>query len=280
MTIKKLDPIGGIGGNEFTEYVVPEGTHLRGIRVYTADYVDALQLVYETASGDSEELPKVGGLGGTPHNFVLEPDEYLTGISGTHGWYINNIRFHTNKRTSDPFGGSDGDHEFRQDVPAGSQVVGFCGRNDWFVDAIGLIIRELPAKAAPKAKPAKAAPKKAAPKKSSKTKTVKAPAPKKVSPTPPSKTPQSRKPNLKDLKKIEGIGPKIAEMLVDNGIVDLHDLANTKVETLQKILDAAGARYRMADPDTWPEQAALGARGDWQELKKFQATLDRGRRVS
>ena len=88
-----------------------------------------------------------------------------------------------------------------------------------------------------------------------------------------------REPNSADLQKVEGIGPKIAEMLIANGIYDLSDLAATPVEQLREILDAAGPRYRIANPGTWPEQAALGAAGDWEAFNALTAQLKRGRRV-
>jgi predicted flap endonuclease-1-like 5' DNA nuclease len=91
--------------------------------------------------------------------------------------------------------------------------------------------------------------------------------------------PVERQPNVDDLKKVEGIGPKIADMLIANGIYDLSDLAATPVEHLREILDAAGPRYRIADPTTWPEQAALGAAGDWEAFDELTAQLKRGRRV-
>jgi predicted flap endonuclease-1-like 5' DNA nuclease len=87
-----------------------------------------------------------------------------------------------------------------------------------------------------------------------------------------------RTPRTDDLIKIEGIGPAIARLLVDNGIYDLGDLAVTPVERLREILDAAGARFRMADPATWPEQASYGARGDWEGMYTLQARLKAGRR--
>ena len=91
-----------------------------------------------------------------------------------------------------------------------------------------------------------------------------------------SKTPIS---SPDDLKKIEGIGPKIAELLNAGGVLTYTDLAGTDVEILKGILDKAGSRYRVADPSTWPEQAVLASQGDWLGLKEFKQKLKGGRRV-
>jgi 1,4-alpha-glucan branching enzyme len=76
-----------------------------------------------------------------------------------------------------------------------------------------------------------------------------------------------------DLTKIEGIGKKIAELLVAQHICSFEDLANSKNRTLQNILNDAGSRYKSYDPNTWVEQAKLASEGKWDELKKLQ--LDR-----
>ena len=80
-----------------------------------------------------------------------------------------------------------------------------------------------------------------------------------------------------DLKKIEGIGPKISELLASNGYPTFAALAEADVEKLKEILAEAGSRYRMHDPTTWPEQAAMAAEGKWDELKKWQDELDGGK---
>ncbi|HHB79326.1 MAG TPA: hypothetical protein ENK85_08850 [Saprospiraceae bacterium] len=80
-----------------------------------------------------------------------------------------------------------------------------------------------------------------------------------------------------DLKKVEGIGPKIESLLNAEGIFTWAKLAKTSVKKIQSILDAAGPRYRMAKPDTWPQQAALAAKGQWDELEKLQDYLDGGK---
>lgn len=82
-----------------------------------------------------------------------------------------------------------------------------------------------------------------------------------------------------DLRKIEGIGPKIAGLLNADGIGTFDSLAAAEVTRLQRVLDDAGNRYRLADPSTWPEQAALAAAGDWDGLEKLQEALKGGRRV-
>lgn len=77
-----------------------------------------------------------------------------------------------------------------------------------------------------------------------------------------------------DLKKVEGIGPKIASTLVEAGIVTFSDLAKATPEAISEII--AGVRGNHVT-DTWPAQAQLAADGKWDELKKWQDELDGGK---
>ena len=79
-----------------------------------------------------------------------------------------------------------------------------------------------------------------------------------------------------DLKAIEGIGPKIEKLLLDNNIKSWEDLAKSSVDQLQEILDSAGERYRLSNPMTWPTQAELAFRGAWKEFEKLQHRLNKG----
>lgn len=80
-----------------------------------------------------------------------------------------------------------------------------------------------------------------------------------------------------DLKLVEGIGPKIASTLQAAGINTYKQLARARPERLKKILDEAG--ISIADPTTWPEQAALAAAEDWEALVELKSGLKGGRRV-
>ena len=80
-----------------------------------------------------------------------------------------------------------------------------------------------------------------------------------------------------DFKKIEGIGPKINELLKNAGIPTFQQLSETPAEKIKEILAEAGSRYRMHDPTTWPAQAKMAAEGDWDGLKKWQDELDGGK---
>lgn len=81
-----------------------------------------------------------------------------------------------------------------------------------------------------------------------------------------------------DLKKIEGIGPKIADLLKEAGVVTFADLASAKITLLKDVLKNAGPRFKMHQPTTWSEQAALAAKGEWDKLKVLQDKLDGGKR--
>ena len=79
-----------------------------------------------------------------------------------------------------------------------------------------------------------------------------------------------------DLTRIEGIGPKIAEIFSAHGITSFKKLASTAVEKLREILQEN--KLASHDPETWPEQAKLADEGKWEELDALQEELKGGRR--
>ena len=81
-----------------------------------------------------------------------------------------------------------------------------------------------------------------------------------------------------DLTKIEGIGPKVSKTLIAAGISTFEALSSATVEEIQKVLTDAG--LKMMDATTWPQQAKLAAKGDWDALKTLQDNLSGGRKVS
>jgi predicted flap endonuclease-1-like 5' DNA nuclease len=95
-----------------------------------------------------------------------------------------------------------------------------------------------------------------------------------VEPKQESSKPEAIQPD--NLRKIEGIGPKIQTTLQAAGVETFAQLAASKPENLKQILVDAG--IRLGDPTTWPEQAALAAAENWDELEEFQGTLKGGRR--
>jgi hypothetical protein len=79
------------------------------------------------------------------------------------------------------------------------------------------------------------------------------------------------------LQIVEGIGPKIEELLKANGIHTWHDLATASQERLKAILATGGERFQMHDPATWPDQVSLALDGKWEELEEYQTLLPGGR---
>ncbi len=81
-----------------------------------------------------------------------------------------------------------------------------------------------------------------------------------------------------DLKIVEGIGPKIEKLLNNEGILTFAQLAIASPERIKEILVAAGTRFQMHDPTTWPQQSALARDGKFDELKTWQDELNKGRK--
>lgn len=78
-----------------------------------------------------------------------------------------------------------------------------------------------------------------------------------------------------DLTKIEGIGPKIAELFNKKGIFTFADLSSSKVGDLRDYLADAGLSQH--DPKTWSKQGTLAKNGKWEELEALQDVLKGGK---
>lgn len=82
-----------------------------------------------------------------------------------------------------------------------------------------------------------------------------------------------------DLTIIEGIGPKIASLLRNNGIETFIKLSETSPLEITELLSKSDSRLgRISDPATWPEQARMAANNDIEGLKILQGRLKGGRK--
>jgi hypothetical protein len=129
---------GGKKGNAFGDTDIPLGAIISEIRVCAGENIDSIQAVYVLKDGRTLEGPMHGGKGGNLNVFRLKPDEYITGLSGRYGLYLDSLSIQTNQRISPVFGGSGGDRNFTISVPRGQMAVSLLGRAGERLDAIGL----------------------------------------------------------------------------------------------------------------------------------------------
>jgi predicted flap endonuclease-1-like 5' DNA nuclease len=80
-----------------------------------------------------------------------------------------------------------------------------------------------------------------------------------------------------DLEIVEGIGPKIAQLLRQHGVTTFVQLATASPAEIAAILERGGPNFRIANPGSWPEQAGHCVRNDWTGLKQLQDRLTAGR---
>ncbi|MCG2461521.1 30S ribosomal protein S2 [Flavobacteriaceae bacterium F89] len=79
-----------------------------------------------------------------------------------------------------------------------------------------------------------------------------------------------------DLTKVEGIGPKISEIFQNSGINTFGDLAEKSEDELREILTDAGSKYASKNPASWPKQAKMAAKGQWDKLEEWQESVKGG----
>jgi hypothetical protein len=69
-----------------------------------------------------------------------------------------------------------------------------------------------------------------------------------TAPAPPAPAVAAAPSRVDDLQVIEGIGPRIAELLRHQGIDSFATLSRAQVATLWSILDKGGPRFKLANP--------------------------------
>jgi hypothetical protein len=80
-----------------------------------------------------------------------------------------------------------------------------------------------------------------------------------------------------DLQIVEGIGPKIEELLKTHGVKNWYDLSAASVPHLRDILQKGGERFQMHEPSSWPDQVSLALENRWSELLEYQTLIPGGR---
>lgn len=75
-----------------------------------------------------------------------------------------------------------------------------------------------------------------------------------------------------DIKRIKGIGPKLAEVFHEHGVNNFKDLADTSPDSIREWLDAAGSRFKLTTDnaiDDWLIQAKLAVEQRWNAFDAF-----------
>ena len=140
--MREITPIGDSGG-KFRKDPVIGSQKIIAVLISAGMLVDFIQLmVYQNNS--PQVLAAHGGDGGHFTAFVLANDEYLTGFTGWYGSYIDSITLHTNKRTSQRFGGHGGEREYEIRANSGEQIIGLLSRSERFIHAIGAVMVPAP----------------------------------------------------------------------------------------------------------------------------------------
>ncbi|MBO0931214.1 helix-hairpin-helix domain-containing protein [Fibrella aquatilis] len=67
---------------------------------------------------------------------------------------------------------------------------------------------------------------------------------------------QPDKDQIDNFVTVDGIGPEVAALLLAGGIRTFRQLANTPIERIREILDAAGPRFRVHDAASWSAKAS------------------------
>ncbi|HEY0563533.1 MAG TPA: Ig-like domain-containing protein [Methylophilus sp.] len=130
---------GAPGGTAFTDPVAPNQV-LTGVIVNAGWWLDGIQ-----GLATPSNLPAHGGTGGTAYTATWPTGEYLVRIYGQwgSGGAVAKISFATNTgRVFGPYGIANGIGtltNFDYTVPTGNRVLGFAGRADVYLNAIGVV---------------------------------------------------------------------------------------------------------------------------------------------
>lgn len=144
----KLGAVGGWGGAAFEDPLVSASVRVTKIKVTAGCYVYRVKFEYSGGATPTDHggsgpslCPGSGGYIVQEQSFDLDQDEFIRGINGRSGKYIDQLEFVTNKRSIGPFGG-DGGEPFYLIGPPDFKVKRLFGRSWAFIDGLGIIVEK------------------------------------------------------------------------------------------------------------------------------------------
>jgi hypothetical protein len=145
-------PSGGPGGQAFDDWNANgHATNIRRVTVWTskADHsIHCILTFYPNPAAPTDPNQTAAKAGSSPgcgngaldlgQGMLLDPDEYILGISGQYSDHITSLRFYTNKRNS-PVYGEGGGRTFGYTAPLGQMIVAFTGSGDTRLRSLGVM---------------------------------------------------------------------------------------------------------------------------------------------
>ncbi|CAN6197239.1 unnamed protein product [Urochloa humidicola] len=143
----KIGPCGGSGGSD--QDITPEPKRLLSITIRSDDVINSIGFSYLDLSGKTHTVGPWANANGQPQEIKLAADEYVREVSGTIRKFNQNqdtiigaLKIVTDLKTYGPYGDWEG-VPFSLPVQPGSAIVGLFARSGWYLDAIGVYVRQI-----------------------------------------------------------------------------------------------------------------------------------------
>lgn len=138
-SVVMMSPLsGGQGGSHFVALPKNLRAAIRTITVRSGNYIDSIQLTFRNGKTISRTL-RYGGNGGSVHSFNIARGEYITGVYGRSGRFVDSLTIVTSKGRKHSWGGKGGAHKYAFSGSKQDPIIGLWGRSGVYVDAIGVV---------------------------------------------------------------------------------------------------------------------------------------------
>lgn len=145
---REIGPSGGSGGQPFRDWLLEDQQlEIGALLIWSGIYIDAIQILYRDRSNGTLRLgEKHGGNGGKLTILPLDAGQFITGMKGKTGDYVDSLVVITNStpNTTIGYGGPGGSSPYDFEVNSGEEVIGFFGRAGDYIDQIGIFARLRP----------------------------------------------------------------------------------------------------------------------------------------
>ncbi|XP_059638050.1 jacalin-related lectin 3-like [Cornus florida] len=142
-TVITVGPFGTTGGQQWDDGTY---TTVRELIIHCGALIDCIQVVYDK-EGNRVLGEKHGTIGGQENKVTLDADEFLLSFWGYYGQVgnmvvIRSLEFQSNKKTIGPFGVADGEKFQFPSSTNCAKIIGFHGRSDKYLTAIGAYLNK------------------------------------------------------------------------------------------------------------------------------------------